>query len=146
MIDRSEHAVLNHLVETCRDGERGFGLASKLVEDAELKGLFLEIAAQRARFAAELLPHTQRLGGNAPVDHTAFGTLHRRWMALESALLRNDQIILTEVEQGNRATLDLYFDALNGMLSPDTREVVQRQFDEMETIHARIPARESLGQ
>ncbi len=142
MIDRSEHAVLNHLIETCRDGERGFGLASELVADPELKGLFLEIAGQRAAFASELLPHAQRLGGNSPADHTALGTLHRRWMALEAALLHKDQVILTEVEQGNRATLDLYFSALNGMLAPDTREVVQRQFDEMEKIHARIPVRE----
>ena len=145
MIDRSEHAVLNHLIETCRDGERGFGLASELVADPELKGLFFEMAGQRAAFAKELLPSSQRLGGNPPVDHTTLGTLHRGWMALEGKVLHSDQVILTEVEQGNRATLDMYYNALNGMLAPDTREVVQRQFDEMEKIHARIPARESLG-
>src|SRR3954465_4320077 len=67
----SEHRVLNHLIETCRDGERGFRLASQQVADPGLKALFTELSAQRATFAAQLVPHVQRLGGQPASDGTA---------------------------------------------------------------------------
>jgi uncharacterized protein (TIGR02284 family) len=146
MIDRSEHAVLNHLVETCRDGERGFRLAAELVKDPGLKTLFSEFAQQRATFAEQLLPHAQRLGGNAPAQQTRLASLHRGWMALEAALMHDDQVIAAEVEQGNRATMDLYGDAIRGMLPPEVRDLVAQQFRELEATHARIPVREGLGQ
>ena len=63
MTDRSERAVLNHLIETCKDAERGFRHVAEHAADPALKSLFLDIASQRERFAADLLPHAQRLGG-----------------------------------------------------------------------------------
>ena len=58
-MDRTSRAVLNALIETCRDSERGFNGAAGLVTAPSLKALFLELAAQRARFAEELVPHAQ---------------------------------------------------------------------------------------
>jgi uncharacterized protein (TIGR02284 family) len=141
MIDRSEHAVLNHLIETCRDGERGFRLAAEQVDDPGLRKLFEEMASQRATFATELLPHARRLGGDAPAEGTAAAALHRSWMALERAIVHADDMVLHEVERGNRATLRIYYDAVNGMLPPESRDLVQRQLDEIEESHARIPLR-----
>ena len=57
MTDRSERAVLNHLIETCKDAERGFRHVAEHATDPAVKSLFLDIASQRARFAADLLPH-----------------------------------------------------------------------------------------
>ena len=141
MIDRSEHAVLNHLIETCRDGERGFTLAAEYARNASLKMMFTELAEQRATFAAQLLPHTQRLGGDPPADGTTVASLHRGWMALEDAIRHDDHVILAEVERGDSATLRVYRDAIGGMLPPVTRDLVQRQFEELEETHARIPVR-----
>jgi len=139
MTDRSEHAVLNHLIETCRDGERGFRLAADKAGDPALKRLFGELASQRATFATELLPHAQRLGGNPPSEGTTAAVLHRSWIALEQALRHDDHLIVNEVERGDRATLRIYFDAVNGMLPPESRDLVQRQLDELEETHARLP-------
>ena len=146
MIDRSEHAVLNHLIETCRDGEKGFRLAAGFVKAPELKALFLELADQRATLAAQLLPHAQRLGGNAPAAQTRLAALHRGWMAMEAKILHDDKVIVTEVEQGNRATLDLYADAIAGMLAPETRQLVEQQFRDLEEASGRIPVREWVEQ
>jgi uncharacterized protein (TIGR02284 family) len=145
MFDHAEHAMLNRLVETCRDGEQGFRLAAERVTDPGLKALFTELAEQRATFAVELLPHAQRLGGNAPAEGTSTGRLHRSWMAIEGWFRREDHAIVAEVERGDRTTLRLYFEALDGMLPPDARDVVQRQCDELEEAHARIPVREAIG-
>ena len=60
MAERTERAALNHLIETCKDAERGFRHVATHAADPVVKGLFLDIAAQRARFAAALLPHAQR--------------------------------------------------------------------------------------
>ena len=70
MAERTEHAVLNHLIETCTDAARGFRSAADHVKDAGLKAVFTDIAAQRETFAADLLPHAQRLGGSAAADGT----------------------------------------------------------------------------
>jgi uncharacterized protein (TIGR02284 family) len=139
MTDRSEHAVLNHLIETCRDGERGFRLAADKAGDPSLKRLFGELASQRATFATELLPHAQRLGGDPPAEGTGMAALHRGWIAIEQTVRHDDRLIVSEVERGDRATLRIYFDAVNGMLPPETRDLVQRQLDELEETHARLP-------
>jgi uncharacterized protein (TIGR02284 family) len=145
MIDHSEHAVLNHLIETCRDGERGFRLAAEKVNDPELKQLFTELSAQRSMFASELIPHAQRLGGDPAGDGSAIGSLHRGLIALEQALRHDDRLIVNEVERGDRATLRVYFEAIGGMLPPETRDLVQRQLDELEETHSRIPVRDATA-
>src|ERR1044071_1268223 len=82
MTDRSERAVLNHLIETNKDAERGFRHVARHVTDATMKSLFLDIASQRARFAADLLPFAQRLGGANSQEGTTGGALHRTWIDL----------------------------------------------------------------
>ena len=56
--------MLNRLIQTCRDGERGFRYAANHVDDARVKALFLEIATQRddvgADFRAFLVDLVQR--------------------------------------------------------------------------------------
>ena len=139
MTDRSEHAILNRLIATCRDGERGFRLAAEQVTDPALKKLFAEVADQRATFATELVPHAQRLGGDSAPDGTVTAALHRVWMATQDRLHHDDEAIVGQVGLGDRSTLTTYYDAINGMLPPETRDLVERQFEELEATHARLP-------
>jgi uncharacterized protein (TIGR02284 family) len=132
MTDRSERAVLNHLIETCKDAERGFRHVAEHASDPALKSLFLDIASQRARFAADLVPHAQRLGGANAHDGTAVGALHRTWIDLRSAISRGDPIAaIHEVERGEHFSRGVYKDALDGMLPPTAREVVETQYAEL---------------
>ena len=68
MAQQTERGVLNHLIEICRDGEKGFQNAANHVTDARLRDLLTSMAAQRKAFAEELLPHAQRLGGVSDSD------------------------------------------------------------------------------
>ena len=77
MAERTERSVLNHLIETCRDAERGLLLAAEHVQSRELKRLFYRLAEQRRAFANELLPHAHRLGGASTADGTAAAAVHR---------------------------------------------------------------------
>jgi uncharacterized protein (TIGR02284 family) len=139
MSDRTERAVLNHLIETCKDAERGFRHVAEHAADPMLKSLFLDIASQRARFAADLLPHAQRLGGASAHDGTAIGTLHRTWIDLRSAISRGDPVAaIQEAERGEHFSRDVYRDALESMLPPTARELVETQYAELHRTAERL--------
>jgi uncharacterized protein (TIGR02284 family) len=139
MTDRSERAVLNHLIETCKDAERGFRHVAAHASDPAVKSLFLDIASQRERFAADLLPYAQRLGGANAHDGTAAGTLHRTWIDLRSAIFRNDPVaIINEAERGETFSRGVYEDALDSLLPPTARELVEHQYAELRRTAERL--------
>lgn len=138
MAERNEREVLHHLIEICKDGERGFRTAAEQVDAPVLKSLFADLAAQRRLFAAELAPHVQRLGGLAD-GGTNGGTLHRGWMVLRGfGPGDHDHAIVTEAERGEHAALHAYNDALNGMLPPTVTDLVEEQRDAIRIANERI--------
>ena len=140
MAERTERAVLNHLIETCTDAARGFRSAADHVKAPELKAVFTEIAAQRERYAADLLPHAQRLGGPAAVDGTTAAAVHRGWIDLIAKLRHDDRAIVAEAARGDGVTLHVFKDAVESLLPPDARVLVERQYAEVCTAHARVTA------
>jgi uncharacterized protein (TIGR02284 family) len=143
MADQSERAVLNHLIETCKDAERGFRHVADYATDPAVKTLFLDIASQRARFAADLLPHAQRLGGAAGGEGTTAGALHRTWIDLRNALSRDHVgAVVHEAERGEHFSLGVYRDALDGILPPTVRDVVESQYQEIVSTGLRLRALE----
>jgi uncharacterized protein (TIGR02284 family) len=141
MAERTEREAIHHLIAVCRDGERGFRAAAEAVSEPKLKALFNDLAAERARFAADLLPHFQRLGGNADWDGTNAGALHRGWINLKSHVPgHHDHSIVTEAERGEHAALDAYDEALHGMLPPTVTELIEKQQEAMHNAVDRIRA------
>lgn len=139
MAQITERAVLNHLIETCHDAERGFLSAAGHVGNPKLKALLEQMAAQRARVAADLAPHANRLGGDPAHDGTAGAALHRGWIDVKSRLRpHDDNAVLDEVERGDGVTLHAFQEALEGMLPPDTRDVIERLYAELRQAHAAI--------
>lgn len=130
MAARTERDTLNGLIEICRDGARGFRLAANHVADPELKRLFSEAALQRELFAAELLPYAQRLGGESDTHGTARGTLHRGWMIVKDAMTKYDEsTVLAEAIRGEAVAADTYADAVMSLLPPNSRPVIERQYE-----------------
>ena len=127
MPERTEREILNRLIETCHDGERGFRYAANHLSDPEVKAMFLEISAQREAFAAALLRHANRLGGATERDGSMSAALHRGWMTLKDAVQHDEAAVIREAERGERAALAAYEDALAGMLPPTSRETVETQ-------------------
>jgi len=141
MAQHTEREVLEHLVETCRDGERGFLAAAQHVRAPELKALFTALAEQRQRFARDLEPHVNRLGGSTVSDGTSAGAVHRGWMNLKAHVSgHDDNAIVAEAERGEHVAIVAYDDALNGMLPPTAISLVEAQRDELRAAHQRIRA------
>ena len=139
MHDESERAALNHLIETCRDAERGFRHIAEHTADSAVKTVLLDIASQHARFAAALLPPAQRLGGASTSDGTTAGALHRTWVDLRSALIRSDpNDAVHDAEWSEHVSLGAYEHALHGMLPPTTRDLVEAQYAELQKTAARL--------
>ncbi len=144
MAVQTERSVLNHLIEMCNDGERGFHAAAEYVKEPALSSLFKELAEQRRQFAAELLPHAQRLGGDAAAEGTRAGTLHRSWMQIKGHLSGHpDHAIVAEAERGERAARHAYEEAINGIVPPTVRGLLERQCAGVQAAHARILALDS---
>lgn len=141
MADRNARWVLNHLIEMCRDEELTLQYAADHVTDPSVQALFVELASQRARFAAELIPHAQRLGGAEAADATTRGTLHRGWMAIKETLIgHRDEKMITEAEHMEDLALATYENALDGMLPPTARDLIEEQCAELRRAHARLRA------
>lgn len=132
-------AVLNDLVETSKDGERGFRKAAEDAHDAQLKSLFVSRADDCSRGARELQDLVQRLGGKPETGGTVSGALHRGWTDVKSAVAgRDDHSILADCEKGEDVAKKRYHDALDKELPADVRIVVEKQYQGVLLNHDRI--------
>ena len=133
-------STINGLIETLKDGEKGFKEASEAVKDPQLKSLFEQYSQQRHRFATELQAEAQNLGESKPKkSSSAAGAMHRAWINLKSAVTSgDDKAILSECERGEDSAVHEYEDAMNDGLTGTAREIVARQFTEIKSAHDRV--------
>jgi len=137
MSESSPRAVLNTLIETCKDAERGLLHAAELVTDPALKVLFTDTAYRRAQFAIQLAPHAQRLGGASTADGTTGATIHRRWMDVRSALSgHDDRAVVSEATRGDNLTLMAFKTAVEGALPPTARDLVEQGYADVRASQA----------
>jgi len=130
---------LNDLIETCRDGEKGFQTAAEHVKDAALKTYFSDCSVQRAQFASELESEVRQLGGTAAESGSVSAAFHRGWMTIKSVVTgRSDSAIVAECERGEDAAIENYERVLKQNLPPNVLPVVKHQFTQIKRSHGRI--------
>ena len=134
-------SVLNELIETSKDGEKGFAKAAEDAHDAELKSLFKDCAQRCRDGATELQAQVRALGGKPEKTGSAAGALHRGWISLREAISsRDDKAILEECEKGEDHAKAQYRKALERNLPPDVRAIVDRQYQGVLANHDRVRA------
>lgn len=139
MAERSDPGILKDLIEMCRDEEQTLRFVADHLHDTDLKTMFVDLADQRATFAAELAPHAQRLGGTEVSDGTARGVIHRRWLAVKDALVGlTDEQLIVDAEQEDHRTLTGYDTAVTDILSPTARDIVERQATTIRVAHEQV--------
>ena len=133
-------STLNDLIETSKDGEKGFRAAAEDTKDPELERIFLARADDCAKGAAELQKLVTRSGGEPEKSGSVAGAVHRGWMNLKAAVAgRDDVAILEECERGEDVAKATYRKALDkGDLPAGAREVVQRQYDGVMRNHDQV--------
>lgn len=131
--------VLNDLIETCKDGAKGFATAAEDADSANLKTLFAKLSAQRESFAADLEGIVSSLGGKPAESGHVAGAAHRGWINLKAAVSGNDdKAILNECERGEDYAKKAYADALKETLPGEVRAVVERQARDVGAAHDQV--------
>lgn len=146
-------ATLNDLVETSRDGAAGFRTCAEDVHDPSIKTLLADRARSCDAAAIELQDIVRSLGGAPETSSSVSGALHRRWVDLKSMITgHDDHAILSECERGEDIALRSYRNALDKVLPPDIRTVIERQYqgvqrnhDEVKRLRDQAQASRNLG-
>lgn len=123
--------VAKELVETLRDGERGFASAAEKLRDSdrpEWAATLERLSEQRADFRREIVALGHEYSDDVDESGTATAALHRGWIALKDALTGDDAgSVLGAAVTGENHAVSEYEDALDHDLSAGFREVVTRQ-------------------
>lgn len=131
--------VLNELIETSKDGQKGFQAAAEDTKNEELQAMFQRRAADCGSGATELQAVVTQLGGKPETNGTVSGAVHRGWMNLKQAVAgRSDTAILEECERGEDVAKKNYSDALKETLPENVRVIVQKQYDGVLRNHDQI--------
>ena len=123
--------VAKELVETLKDGERGFASAADKLRDgdhAEWSTTLDRLSKQRADFHREIVDLGEDYGDDVDESGSLAATAHRGWISLKDALTGDDPShVLAAALTGEDHAVSEYEKALQADLSAGFREVVTRQ-------------------
>lgn len=131
-------SVLTKVIDTARDGEKGFREAAEHFKSPELKSFAQRVSAERASFARELQPELKSEGASENPQGSAEGSLHRAWIDIKTALGGGDHAILQWLEQGEDHAKKIYSDALQSSLPSASALILRRQYDRIVATHDHV--------
>lgn len=134
------------LVETLKDGERGFASAAEKLRDSDRAGWAMalqNLSEQRADFQHEIVELGHEYHEDVDESGSVGAALHRGWISLKDALTGDDAgSVLGAAVTGENHAVSEFERALEQDLSPGFREVVARQHaaivvarDEIKALH-----------
>jgi uncharacterized protein (TIGR02284 family) len=130
--------VLNDVIATARNGERGFREAAEHFKSPELKSMAQRVSSERANFARELEPELRAEGEKKQPEGSTAGALHRAWIDIKTALGGGDHSILEWLEQGEDHAKKVYSEALQSTLPSAAQLIVRRQYDRVVAVHDEV--------
>jgi len=131
-------SILIDLIETCKDGEECFRDAAEHIANSEFRRLFSIFVQQRGQFVQELQAEIHRLGGDTNNVVGMGGKLHRTWMNLKAAMVRDEASIIRECQREEESSVNDYQEALKADLPLDVQYVVKRQYMDIKDAYDRI--------
>lgn len=127
----ADEKTAKDLVQTLKDGERGFTAAAEKLADGdrpEWATTLQRLADQRAGFRREIVALGHDYGDDVDESGSAAAALHRGWISLKDALTGDDAgSVLGAAVTGEDHAVSEYEKALEQDLSAGFREVVARQ-------------------
>ncbi|MFD1469176.1 PA2169 family four-helix-bundle protein [Hymenobacter caeli] len=139
---KATQALLNELVETLKDGQKGYADAMTDVEDASLKDTFKHFAVQRAGYITEIEDQMFKLDLHPKTNEgsSVTGTVHRAWIDLKAALTSKDnKAVLNECERGEDYAKKAYDTALKAQDLPSAlKAVLEKQAQGIHDAHDKI--------
>ena len=138
-------SILNDLIETSKDGEKGFHTSAEDIKRTDVKAFFMSRSAEIATAVRELQAEVRALGGDPETSSSVSGTLHRAWVDLKSTLTGKDDVaILNEVERGEDVALKAYKEALQKAteknLPATVTSLISKQLQGVQANHDKVKA------
>ena len=131
--------VIEDLIETCKDGQKGYQDAAAHVKRSDLKTFFNEQSLERARFAGELQEERIRLGKSDKKDSgSVSAALHRAWIDTKVSMGAGDKAILESVEAGEDRAKEAYQKAMTSDLPESIALIVRRQAASVQAAHDKV--------
>lgn len=134
-------SVVNDLIRTNYDRIKGYEKASEEIKDyaeAEIKGIYMQMADESRRNIGELKQYVALSGKEPADDSTAPGDIYRMWMDVKTALAGNDILATLQLcEYGEDKALQAYRDALQKEIQwpTDIQAIVKRQQQSIKASH-----------
>lgn len=142
-----DEKVAKELIETLKDGERGFASAAEKLRDSdrpEWATTLQRLSEQRSTFCREIVDLGHQYGDDVDASGTLAASLHRGWVSLKDALSGDDAgSVLGAAVTGEDHAVSEYEDALKQDLSPGFHEVVSRQHAAVVTARNEVKALQS---
>ncbi|TGE28364.1 PA2169 family four-helix-bundle protein [Hymenobacter metallicola] len=137
---KATQALLNELLETLKDGEKGYSTATADVEDHDLKQVFKKYAVQRDGFLTELEDQMHQLNLKADEESSVTGTIHRAFINLKAAITsKSRESILNECERGEDYAVKAYQTALKAEGLPgQLKTIIEKQYQGIQAAHNEI--------
>jgi uncharacterized protein (TIGR02284 family) len=130
--------VLADLYKIVEAGERGYAVVASNVSNRALKVLFKSHVQQRLNFKEEILAEIRHLGGDAEPGSSVLGMIHRGRIDIFATLTIGaenvEKVLLKEVLLGEGVAIRAYENALKKELPPETRSMLERQFEELRKV------------
>jgi uncharacterized protein (TIGR02284 family) len=134
----SETQGLNRLTRIAIDANRLYDQAAENAGDPDLQAALRTMSEQRKTFALRLQDRVAMLGGKPAETGQATGAVHRSFLALRG-LVQNDAVAAAEeVYRGETYIIDQLERALQGSLTPESRQLVQGEFDRVTAARERV--------
>jgi uncharacterized protein (TIGR02284 family) len=131
--------TLNTLIETSRDGDKGFTACADDAKDAALRAYFT-ICATRCRESVNTLAELVKFHGGTPEKTgSVLAPASRAWLNLRAAMSSNsDLAVLEECERAEDMALNTYKHALAHNMPADAYAVVKIQLNGVQENHDRV--------
>lgn len=134
--------LLKEIVQTLKDGEKGYSEALTDVEDQDLKEVFKKYAVQRDGYLTEIEDQLHQLNIKVEEESSVTGTLHRVFINLKSAITsKSRESILNECERGEDYAVKAYQTALKAEGLPgQLKSILEKQYQGVQQGHDEIKA------
>ena len=133
--------TLNTLIETSRDGDKGFTACAEDAKDATLRAYFT-VCATRCRESVRMLDElVKEYEGKPEESGSVLAPLNRAWLNLRAALSSNsDLAVLEECERAEDTAIGVYQHALTYELPLDVYSLTKLQLNGLHENHDRVKA------
>jgi len=139
MDEKNALSVVEDLIETCKDGQKGYQDAASHAKRSDLKTYFNQQSLERASFAGELEAILIQLGKpDKKVSGSVAASLHRAWIDTKVSLGAGDHSIVESVEAGEDNAKEAYQKAIAKDLPENIAQIVRRQAASVQRAHDKV--------